>query len=1186
MDAASMLEVYRRDRRRLLSFLLSAGGGGGRALDLSRVDLDAVSADYALECVATGAEFNASEGTRRYFDERRYPIMIGSSSGNSYFLLSKPQQSDSPPKEAAPSMGPQAPAQENSSPAGKPRDFFRDAINASGIGYVTKDDNLIDISSQQVNKVDILSLGLPRLNTELSDDDIRETAYEVLLASLFVSGKLHFSEEKREKKHKFLKGLRTKTEGSNSSPQVEDCYAHIVDLIRVQMEARLGNIVVRTHYAKFFQISETMDTLTKRALRHISSKMTKGQKDCVCNGKKDRQAPLAISIYSTGIFLTIVSDSTIQDWVVSVPEGRIEVLTIIERYNQRLSSLTKKFNLKDETYHWTHNYHFNFRIYEKLLCSVFDILEDGQLVEEADEIVETAKLTWPILGITEKLHDMFYAWVLLQKFAQTGEVLLVKHASLQIKKIHLHHDVKHIELYTNSFICPVDVGGGNRALSLVDSALFKINIWCRRQLNSYHAYFSKNNLSIFEATLNLALILAANSTEDDCEEVTFIESPVGSTPESKLIHLLIVKSIHAAYKQVLISSDGQSESEFKHPLTVLANELKLVAEKECTTFSPILHKYYPEAQRVALVFLHMLYGKQLELFLETVDHSENSKQILAASNSFELFIAQKLYSVYGEAVGSPFSNHLKPYTVGRFSSPLILQWLHAQHENVLEWTRRTIEIEDWAPLSVHEKQATSVVEVFRIVEETIDQFFDASLPLDIVHLRSLLIGITSSLQVYLLHMENQQVSGSTLLPRAPVLTRYTESMNPFAKRKIIEPTIPEEKVAAKLNNLTVPKLCVKLNTLQFIRDQLDVIEDGIKQSWASVLSAVRLLHYLSCMASGSALSENFSPTDESVDELFTIFDDVRMTAVNTTDMILNFIGTRAVFWDMRHSLLFSLYRDSVEGARMQMFISSIDQVLDQVCDLIADVLRDQVVLRIFQACMEGLIWVLLDGGPSRAFLETDVDLMQRDLAMLKDLFIAEGQGLPMDIVEKEAKQAQQILDLYMLKADIIIEMLINASDQMPDHHDVMNARRRHVHDAHTLLRVLCHKKDKVASTFLRIQYHLPRSSDYDDVPVKELSSKVPIFSDMLKRVTQDFVFTHGNLMNLLFFSELYHERNSSFRIRHGCKRYLPHLCYAICNRKVFVSETPCHFHVGACSRVIGLSSVQSYGKPLGQLGFG
>lgn len=36
-----------------------------------------------------------------------------------------------------------------------------------------------------------------------------------------------------------------------------------------------------------------------------------------------------------------------------------------------------------------------------------------------------------------------------------------------------------------------------------------------------------------------------------------------------------------------------------------------MAEKECSVYSPILHKYYPEAQGVALIFLHMLYGKQL-----------------------------------------------------------------------------------------------------------------------------------------------------------------------------------------------------------------------------------------------------------------------------------------------------------------------------------------------------------------------------------------------------------------------------------------------------------------------------------------------------------------------------------------------------------------------------------------------
>lgn len=55
-------------------------------------------------------------------------------------------------------------------------------------------------------------------------------------------------------------------------------------------------------------------------------------------------------------------------------------------------------------------------------------------------------------------------------------------------------------------------------------------------------------------------------------------------------------------------------------------------------------------------------------------------------------------------------------------------------------------------------------------------------------------------------------------------------------------------------------------------------------------AATRLLDYLSCIASGRPISENSSSSDESVDELFTIFDDVRMTAVNISDTILNFIG--------------------------------------------------------------------------------------------------------------------------------------------------------------------------------------------------------------------------------------------------------------------------------------------------------
>jgi CRISPR/Cas system-associated endoribonuclease Cas2 len=132
-------------------------------------------------------------------------------------------------------------------------------------------------------------------------------------------------------------------------------------------------------------------------------------------------------------------------------------------------------------------------------------------------------------------------------------------------------------------------------------------------LENYHSYFNKVDNSIFEGMLNLVVISETSRTDDDDddEKAMLIGTPLDATQESKLIHILVVRSIQAAYKHALISSDCQSKAEFKHPLIILANELKLVAEKECTIFSPTLCKRYPEAGRVALVLLHLLYGQQL-----------------------------------------------------------------------------------------------------------------------------------------------------------------------------------------------------------------------------------------------------------------------------------------------------------------------------------------------------------------------------------------------------------------------------------------------------------------------------------------------------------------------------------------------------------------------------------------------
>lgn len=85
------------------------------------------------------------------------------------------------------------------------------------------------------------------------------------------------------------------------------------------------------------------------------------------------------------------------------------------------------------------------------------------------------------------------------------------------------------------------------------------------------------------------------------------------------------------------------------------------------------------------------------------------------------------------------------------------------------------------------------------------------------------------------------------------------------------------------------------------------------------------------------------------------------------------------------------------------------QVLDHICGLIDDTIRDLVVFSVCRASMvrflpqnlfccspfiavlildmfmiqEGYVWVLLNGGPSRAFSTSDITIMEDDLNMLK-----------------------------------------------------------------------------------------------------------------------------------------------------------------------------------------------------------
>ncbi|KAI6707250.1 hypothetical protein NL676_010212 [Syzygium grande] len=1129
-----LLHRYRRDRRKLLEFLLASAG-----LDcssLSGADFDTLSADYVIQRLQSGGSIDMAAATETYLEESTYPIVIQSPSQNSYFLVSDPELAGSPPQRMPPQADVALSSYHASTSVGK--------LDTPIVGD-TEDDVLQykETHRTPMKPVDseVPPLGLPVLIAGLSDDDLQESAYEVLLASMIFSGiELQaVYDRKKEKNSKFFSGIKGKKNKIHLQSQPLERHFELIDIIRSQM-----------------QISEAKDAcIRKKLIELVASKTCRqinvpqislGLLDGIhqsdfLNEKhylqwRRRQVNLLEEFISSSTNLGTNEHCMVRsslpkirdpkEWDVKMcPSDRADVLYAIRKVVLGLSSLPGEVGLETGTDYWTVGYQLNIRIYEKLLFGMFDILDESQLIEEAEEILNLIKMTWPTLGITQKIHDAMHGWVLFRQFVGTQEPSLLEHCILKLQRFVSaeDHDRKE-EQYVNRLACSQRYNGVETKLSLDEAVLCSISIWCDSRLEDYHLHFSKEP-GIFGRVMMLASLTGVPIINSG--EIKLLKLNASNGNVTRKLSTYVERSIEAAYNRVASTVDLESKLAKTHSLAVLANELNLLAKREFGIFYPVMHNWYPEAGAVSATKLKKYYGERLQPYLLEVSYlTEDARSVLSAAHTLDYDLSELYASTCEENKLNHLSDRdLHRYQIKEVAGPVILDWIIAQHSRVLQWTERAVDLEKWEAISFQQKQAPSVVEVFRIIEETVDQFFGWNLPMNITHLQALLSVIFHSLDAYLLKVSNGLVEKKDLLPSAPPLTRYTETVIPII-RKMVENTLTDNGTNDKLTASTISKLCIRLNTLQYIKKKGGILEDSLRKSWALVRSS---------KYQRSAVEEPLQNTvtdsltyDEAVDELFsTAFNSIRDTSTNAIGTICDLIGLRMVFWDLRDKVLSFLYYGNVESARLDKFLSHFDTVLKHICGLLDESLRDLVVLSVYRASMDAFVWVLLDGGPSRAFSETDFSLLEDDFTMLKEFFIADGEGLPRLLVEKEAKFAAQILQLFSLKTDTVIQMLLNASQR------ISSGLHAHRHgsipdDAYILIRVLCHKKDREASKFLKRQYQLPMSSEYDDTPSKDSVVGSTFMSDILER-SSSFHWTEKGQKSFTSFKKKIQEATSEFR---------------------------------------------------------
>ncbi|KAL0380059.1 UNVERIFIED_CONTAM: protein unc-13 [Sesamum angustifolium] len=359
------------------------------AVSLDDVDLDQVSVDYVLNCAKKGGMLELSEAIRDYHDATLFPSVVRSGSTDEFFLVTDPTTSGSPPRRAPPSVPVVVPTPilsslsiseplEGEQLEESPSLSKSQSLNSSQVKELTvddiddfDDDVLEEVESRRysrrvLNDASDVVLGLPSFATGITDDDLRETAYEILLAAAGASGGLIVpsKDKKKEKKSRLMKKLgRSKSEHVVTQSQNSHGLVGLLETMRVQME-----------------ISEEMDTRTRRALLSaMVGKLNMLEEGLVNHpvvgfGESGRKAS------DLRILLAKIEESE------SLPSAtgdlqRTECLRSLRDIAIPLAERPARGDLTGEICHWADGYHLNVRLYEKLLLSVFDVLDEGKLTE-------------------------------------------------------------------------------------------------------------------------------------------------------------------------------------------------------------------------------------------------------------------------------------------------------------------------------------------------------------------------------------------------------------------------------------------------------------------------------------------------------------------------------------------------------------------------------------------------------------------------------------------------------------------------------------------------------------------------------------------------------------------------------------------------------------------------------------
>ncbi|GMH23823.1 hypothetical protein Nepgr_025666 [Nepenthes gracilis] len=706
-----------------------------------------------------------------------------------------------------------------------------------------------------------------------------------------------------------------------------------------------------------------------------------------------------------------------------------------------------------EECHWADGFPFNLQLYQMLLEACFDVTDETSVIDEVDEVLELMKKTWMTLGMNQMVHNLCFSWVLFHHYVESNQIEndMLFAASNLLTELEGDAEATKDPKYSK----------------ILNATLSAMLGWAERRLLTYHDIFHSSNIELMQIIVSLAVtsakILAWHLSQEHRRKRKEID--VARDRVETFIRSSVCSVFAQRMEKINLSKRSSNNQQNAIPvLSILAQEVTELAINEKEIYSPILKRWHPFAAGTAVAALHSCYGNELKQFVSSINElTPDAVQVLITADKLEKHLVQIAVedSVESDDGGKAIITEMAPYEAEAKIVALVKSWTRTRLDRLKEWVDRNLQQEVWNVHANKELVAASAVEVLRSVDETLEAFFLLPIPIQPSLVTDLVTGLDRCLQQYIAKAKSGCGTRSTYIPSMPALTRCSTGSKFFRKKEKSQLALRRKSQNRSSNandSFGIPQLCVRINTMHYIRSGVNYLEK-------KTITHMR----------------NAGSTEEDIaNGLGLKFEISAAACVEGIQQLCEAIACKVIFHELSHVLWDSLYAGEVSSSRIQPFVQELEQYLEIIATTVHNRVRTRAITEVMKASFDGFLLVLLAGGPCRSFTLQDAAMIDEDFKVLCDLFWSNGDGLPVDLIDKFSTTVKRVLPVFRLDSESLIEQFRQttlesygspAKSRLPL---PATSGQWNPTEPNTLLRVLCHRNDVIASKFLKKTYSLPK----------------------------------------------------------------------------------------------------------------